>query len=42
MLPSIQKHLFMILRYKKNTMLVFKEQEEAVIKEPIGIEYIIK
>ncbi|EOW1375570.1 hypothetical protein ACOTA2_003054, partial [Listeria monocytogenes] len=24
------------------TMLVFKEQEEAVIKEPIGIEYIIK
>ncbi|HFQ5903354.1 TPA: hypothetical protein ACHR8W_002969, partial [Listeria monocytogenes] len=23
-------------------MLVFKEQEEAVIKEPIGIEYIIK
>lgn len=41
MLPSIQKHLFMILRYK-NTMLVFKEQEEAVIKEPIGIEYIIK
>ncbi|ENI8740097.1 hypothetical protein ABZ030_002975, partial [Listeria monocytogenes] len=27
---------------QKNTMLVFKEQEEAVIKEPIGIEYIIK
>ncbi|MBF2394558.1 hypothetical protein IA831_13535 [Listeria marthii] len=27
---------------QKNTMLVFKEQEEAVIQEPIGIEYIIK
>ncbi|EAE0012767.1 hypothetical protein FAM05_11790 [Listeria monocytogenes] len=27
---------------QKNTMLIFKEQEEAVIKEPIGIEYIIK
>ncbi|MBC1547973.1 hypothetical protein HCJ27_12760 [Listeria sp. FSL L7-1435] len=27
---------------QKNTMLVFKQQEEAVIQEPIGIEYIIK
>ncbi|HHQ1720880.1 TPA: hypothetical protein ACSKK9_002501 [Listeria innocua] len=27
---------------QKNTMLIFKEQKEATITEPIGIEYIIK
>ncbi|MBC1886241.1 hypothetical protein VL806_10225 [Listeria seeligeri] len=27
---------------QKNTMLIFKDQEEAMITEPIGIEYIIK
>ncbi|EIX7109539.1 hypothetical protein MK044_002778, partial [Listeria innocua] len=27
---------------QKNTMLIFKDQKEATITEPIGIEYIIK